>query len=252
VTREAPPFTSLASVYDAVMQDVEYEEWCDFVLAVLEDLGFALPRTPSDLRVLDLACGTGNSTFPLWQRGFTVAGLDASEEMLAVARPKMPGVPFYEGRFTSLDIGTEFGLVTCVFDSLNNLTDERDLLTTFGRVREHLAPEGWFVFDANTRNGVADLWDEGVFEGQVETVSGPVHYRWTHHYDPATELGHVTAYWSGPDGEHVERHSERGYDAVQLARLLSEAGFSRCEFREYPDGLVPDEDTARLWCFARR
>ena len=37
----------------------------------------------------DVACGTGNVTLPLVQKGYDVIGVDLSEEMLAVAQQKL-------------------------------------------------------------------------------------------------------------------------------------------------------------------
>jgi trans-aconitate methyltransferase len=46
--------------------------------------------------LVDLACGTGNSTVP-WtlRRGLHVVGVDSSEAVLRVARRKSPAVRWY-------------------------------------------------------------------------------------------------------------------------------------------------------------
>src|SRR5690606_28946383 len=75
----AEPFTLLASVYDVIMAEVEYEEWAAFILELLDARGY------QGGPLLDLGCGTGNSTAPMADRGLDVAGVDASEAMLAVA-----------------------------------------------------------------------------------------------------------------------------------------------------------------------
>src|SRR5690606_2327563 len=83
---EAEPFTALASVYDDIMAEVEYDEWCEFILDLARARGYR------DGPLHDLACGTGNATLPMRQRGLPVSGSDASSAMLAVARAKLPGV----------------------------------------------------------------------------------------------------------------------------------------------------------------
>ena len=37
-------------------------------------------------KILDVACGTGNVTLPLVQKGYDLIGVDLSEEMLTVAQ----------------------------------------------------------------------------------------------------------------------------------------------------------------------
>ena len=34
---QRPPFTALAAVYDAIMADVEYDHWADFILTYARD-----------------------------------------------------------------------------------------------------------------------------------------------------------------------------------------------------------------------
>ena len=52
-------------------------------------------------RVIDAACGTGRYIEYLMQRGRTVVGVDTSEEMLAVARTRMPDCEFRAALWTS-------------------------------------------------------------------------------------------------------------------------------------------------------
>jgi ubiquinone/menaquinone biosynthesis C-methylase UbiE len=59
----------------------------------------------SGQRVLDVACGTGALTVAVAERvspGGAVLGLDASPEMLAVARRKHPDIEWHDGRAESL------------------------------------------------------------------------------------------------------------------------------------------------------
>lgn len=243
---ERPPFTALASVYDAIMADIEYNAWADFVLDYLRAEG----QRPG--RVLDLACGTGASSRPFAARGLSVTGLDASADMLAIAREKLPGVRFVQGDLRTFELGERFDLATCLFDSLNNLTDPHDLARALARVRAHLNPGGWLAFDVNTRLGVRDLWEEGAIEGLATTPEGrEVHYHWSHHYDPARDLGVVQAFCRLDGEEFVETHEERGYDVSDLEPLLRAAGFGFFEFCEFPDYAPPGVETPRLWVFAR-
>jgi len=77
------PYTGLAQIYDQLLSGVDYEEWADY----LEDIFRKFQVHPLE-KIVDLACGTGNSTLPWAQRGFTVWGVDISPEMLQWAREK--------------------------------------------------------------------------------------------------------------------------------------------------------------------
>jgi SAM-dependent methyltransferase len=251
---ESAPFSSLAAVYDAIFADVEYDDWCEFALAMLTRLGWleVQPHTPT----LDLACGTGNSLRPYAARGFDVTGADASPEMLAVAQQKFPSLEFVAQGFLELNLKKRFALVTCVFDSLNNLLTLTDLAACFVRVKAHLLPGGVFVFDCNTPLGVTDLWEDNEFVGDVRLPDGSAHFHWTHRA-VSHNNGEVTAHiWlMNNDGalqrEFAEVHLERGYTPNEILQALKLAGFLEVVLLEYPDGAPVDANTPRFWGFAR-
>lgn len=240
------PFTALAAVYDAIMADVEYDHWADFVLTFARDGGL-----DGSGGALDLACGTGGFTRELRAAGLDVTGLDFSEEMLREARSRLPGVPFVQGDLRSFTLPERFSLVTCVFDSLNNLLTPEDLGAALGRARAHLRPGGLFAFDVNTRVGVRELWEGDAIEGLAPMADGgEVHYHWSHHHDAEADLGVVQAFCRVGELEFVETHRERGYDPADLEPLLAAAGFARWEIVEYPDYAPPEPDAPRVWVFA--
>jgi SAM-dependent methyltransferase len=243
------PFTLLAKVYDTIFADVEYQEWAEFILQYLEKAGFNLE--PSKVRILDLACGTASSSAPYLERGYSVVGVDASKEMLEQAQLKFPEIRFVQQGFTTLNLSEKFELVTCVFDSLNNLIEPSDLEKTFLNIAKHLVPGGWLAFDINTRQGVRELWEDDRFEGEIITESEHLRFSWTHDYDASLELGIVSAHCKTDKLEFTETHYERGYDPNELEPMLMHAGFGFIEFLEFPDFVEPEADSPRIWCFAR-
>lgn len=49
-----------------------------------------------NMRVLDIACGTGDSSITLYKRGFNVIGIDIAEEMLNIAKRKNATLKLYK------------------------------------------------------------------------------------------------------------------------------------------------------------
>ena len=142
------PFSLLAEVYDAIMSDVDYGAWAEFILDAALSAGTEVGS------VLDLGCGTGNSSAPFAELGLPVTGLDLSGEMLSVAQQKLPGAAFVQGDFTDFDLKQTFDLVTSVFDSLNNLLNPEDFYRCAERAIAHLTPNGVFVFDVRSRSSL--------------------------------------------------------------------------------------------------
>jgi SAM-dependent methyltransferase len=236
----APPFTSLASVYDEIMQDVPYAAWVDFALREATRRGW-----PGG-RVLELGCGTGNATLLLEQRGLEVVAVDASPAMLAVARAKLTRATLLLGDIRDVDLAGRFTLALGVFDVVNNLLEDGDMARLATHVRAHLAPGGVWAFDANTSVGLEALWGGEVVEGWA----GEVHYRWRHAWDPVARLATVDAWCDGPGGSFSEEHRERPYDPDELRGLLIGVGFARVDVVRFPGGDAADEDDPRVWVFA--
>jgi trans-aconitate 2-methyltransferase len=77
-------------------------------LDLIERIQIAHPR-----RIIDLGCGPGNSTEPLWMRwpDATVAGLDRSPQMIEAARKTYPKRTWLVGDVRSWKAGEPFDLV---------------------------------------------------------------------------------------------------------------------------------------------
>ncbi|HSZ84351.1 MAG TPA: methyltransferase domain-containing protein [Polyangia bacterium] len=87
-----------------------YNERAAFVTTAGHDLVELLAPRAGE-RVLDLGCGTGELTAMIAARGASVTGLDTSEEMIATARARAPGLTFsvadgqaltYDGAFDAV------------------------------------------------------------------------------------------------------------------------------------------------------
>ena len=75
-------YESFARVYDLFMDNIPYEEWCEYLAGLLEDQGLR------EGLVLELGCGTGNMTRLLAEKGYDMIGVDNSVDMLEIAMEK--------------------------------------------------------------------------------------------------------------------------------------------------------------------
>ncbi len=141
-------YRGLSAIYDLLMTGVDYEEWGDYVLALVERHGGVPFR-----RALDLACGTGNTTLALARRGFRMYGLDLSSEMLTAAAEKAvkEGLPvdFLQGDMRSFTLREPVGMAVAFQDGLNYLLSAEEFLRTMQCVARVLLPGGLFIFDIN-------------------------------------------------------------------------------------------------------
>lgn len=105
-------------------------------------------HNPAANTLLEAACGTGAVLQGF--SDFSCTGFDLSPNMLTVASSKLPEVTFLQGDMTDFDLGQQFDVVLCIFNSINHLLAFADWRRTFACVAQHLGPSGIFIFDANT------------------------------------------------------------------------------------------------------
>ncbi len=237
-------YDALAANYDALTGDVEYEKRADF----LEKL-FRRSRIPVHT-VLDLACGTGTMTWILTGRGYEMIGVDGSEEMLAAAMSKSGSVEgiapvFLHQSMPKLDLyGTVDGAICCL-DSLNYLTDPKDVQRTFDRLRLFIAPGGVLIFDINTVEKLRAL-DGQVFLDETEES----YCVWRPEYRRGICTYYMDLFQLADDGSwerSLEIHRERAYTVEELTAWLKAAGFG--EIRTYGDMKLrrPGENEQRIY-----
>ena len=186
-------------------------------------------------RGLDLCCGTGTAVKLFSEMGISMAGLDQSASMLAIARNKLKGQPviFYQKelpKFRILDRTDSgktvtFDLVTSFYDSLNYMPNESKLKTAFQSVNAHLEPEGWFIFDMNTPEALKTIWDEQTYAGVKDEMA----WVWRNEYDAKKKQATCFATFFNKQGKLYERfdeaHVETAYRNTTIKRLLKESGF---------------------------
>ena len=90
---------------------------------------------------LDVACGTGRHLEVL-RRRHVCAGVDASADMLRIARRRLPDVPITRGDMCRFQLGRQFDVVSCMFSAVAHLRTEGDLARAFANFARHLRPGG--------------------------------------------------------------------------------------------------------------
>jgi SAM-dependent methyltransferase len=208
-------------------------------------------------RICDLACGTGDAAVHLARRGYRVVGVDASPAMLEEARRLAEAVGVHvewiQADARAFALPEPVDAVTCFFDALNYLETPKDLSAAFCRVAEALRPGGLFVFDMNTRAGLAEAWGS---VDRVETPDEGLYVIWQSRHDYETDVNTVvlTAFVAEPDGRYRrirEVHRERAYPIAQVRELLGCAGLDVLALGDLQlEPLRPD--ASRFLCVARR
>ena len=237
-------YSFLAGCYDNLTYDVGYTAWADYIEKHFQKRG--LPGNT----VLDLACGTGTMTWILTGRGYEMIGVDASEEMLAAAMEKtgcVEGIApiFLHQSMPKLDLYGTVDAAICCLDSLNYLTNPKDVQRTFERLRLFIAPGGVLIFDINTVEKLAAL-DGQVFLDETEDT----YCVWRPEYRRGLCTYYMDLFQLQEDGSwerSFELHKERAYTVEELTTWLQAAGFG--QIRTYGDMKMraPAEGEQRIY-----
>ena len=240
----------LAASYDELMRDADYARRADFVEKLFRRASKRDVHT-----VLDLACGTGTMTCLLAERGYELISVDGSEDMLMEAREKAQGISGVEPLFLHqsmprLDLNDTVDAAICCMDSLNYLTDPKDVRRTFERLRLFVSPDGALVFDVHAR-GKLEAMDAQVYLDEGEDV----YCVWRTEFRREMLDYCVDLFTLRPDGaweRETEYHRQRYYSVEDLTRWLREAGFT--DIRTYGDCRLrrPNESDGRIYFSARR
>ncbi len=218
-------YGEFAYVYDQLMADVPYDDWAEFF-----NQQVAKAKTKPD-SILDLACGTGELSVRFAQEGFSVVGVDLSDDMLMVAQEKAAEagltLSLFQQNMAELELLKEFDCVVIFCDSLNYLQSDKEVQETIQRVYKHLKPGGLFIFDVHSVHKMKDVFGNQSFSYVDEDVS----YIWNCTYDDTdTRVEHdITffAYNEEMDAYHRfdEVHAQRTWSIDHYQSWLSEAGF---------------------------
>ncbi len=218
-------FTKTAKHYDAVYSEKNYEAEAEHLVSLIRE------RVPGAETLLDMACGTGRHLEYLAQNsGFDCTGVDLDDEMLAVARERVPAVTLHVGDMCDFAIRTQFDVVTCLFSSIGYTKTvehmERAVACMASHVRRGgilivepwVTPESWIVGKISsdtvetdefivTRMTVAEPVERGrvVLEYLIGDSSGISGVSETHEMGWFTHQEYLSAFRkAGLDNDHIE------------------------------------------------
>ena len=113
-------FDSIAPVYDRLNHLLSFGIDRSWRRRLVRAVSSFCALRGGEVKVLDMACGTGDVSIALKRKGLDVVGADISENMLALARKKAPGIDFRYGDASELPFADgSFDAVTIAFGIRN-------------------------------------------------------------------------------------------------------------------------------------
>lgn len=199
------------------------------IVPILEQL--ALNDCPQGAAILDICCGTGQLASELTERGYKVAGVDGSKQMLNHARINAPKATFHCADVRYFELPTKFAIAFSTYDSLNHLLTHGDLEIAFRNVYRQLETGGVFVFDMNLESGFQSRWVGSFNIRSDDTVVAA-----ESNYDENDKLAslNMTIFAQHKEDKALWRRNDltltqRAYTSDELIKTLATAGFADIE-----------------------
>ncbi|MDD6847638.1 MAG: class I SAM-dependent methyltransferase, partial [Oscillospiraceae bacterium] len=204
---------------------------------------------------LDLACGTGNLTLELAKSGVVVYGIDGSEDMLSQAMNKsgMLGmnILFLCQKMQSIDLYGTIDTCICTLDSINHLTNPKDVQKTFDRVSLFMNKGGYFLFDVNTIYKHQKILENNTFVYDTEEV----YCVWQNSLKENNIVEIDLDFFIPENDAYIrtsESFSERAYSHREITEMLNKAKFEVIGYYGDMTFETPQENEQRAIYVARK
>lgn len=235
-------YQDFAKYYDELNKFADYKNRAEYVRKLFKKYD----RLPTLL--LDLCCGTGSFTKEMLDASIDTVGVDVSEEMLNIAMKKCEAL-FICQKAEELDLfGTVDGAI-CMLDSVNHITDKKNLKKVFKNVRLFLEKDRLFIFDINTKykheNVLADNCFNYFLRDDFIAWTNCRNKKGTHIYIDI--FSKVDSLYKRSSVDFFERV----YSVEELSEMLNKSGFSVVAVHDDMTFSLPHDKSERLYIVAR-
>ena len=213
-------YSIFAKHYDTLMGNVNYSHRAEHILKLFKKYD----RTPT--LMLDLGCGTGGFTREFAKKGISMICVEPSIDMLSIAKAKdsIGDILYLCQSGQEMDLyGTVDGVVCCM-DTVNHITDKRDLKAVFSKVSLFLEKDRLFIFDVNTLYKQKKILGDNTFVYETDFVTCV----WQNFYDSKRACTDMKLDFFTLNGELYEKSTEyiteRVYSKKELSDMLNNAG----------------------------
>lgn len=221
-------YSTFAKYYDLIMNNIDYYSWYKYLIDICKNNNVCISK------ILDIACGTGNTLKYFVDRKYDCYGLDLSKPMLEIAKTKMrnsSNVRFIHGDMTKYKPDSLFNLVYSFNDSINYLPDRKMLTDFLYTAFDLLEAGGILVFDVSTEFNIIQNFSKPIYEEYKDFA-----FLWNNTYSKETKIVLSELDFLIYDTLEVikEKHIQRIYSIKEIKREATAIGFSNIEvFNEF-------------------
>lgn len=133
-------YSELAEIYDQLyIKTFNYDQDAELVDSIL--------KKHQIKELLELGCGSGHLAKLLFEKGYRITGVDLYEEMLQIARKRLPEVEFIQQDIRDLKFEKRFDAIIAMGRMFTYMTTNEDVEKSIHSIASCLNPNGIFLFD---------------------------------------------------------------------------------------------------------
>lgn len=237
-------FDQYAEYYNLFYENKHYSKEVAYLCQLIEEF------RPGSRSLLELGCGSGKHAAYFADNGYDIFGVDQSPEMISQAQslkntldPELHDrLAFEVADITKLEFGGSSGrtwdVALSLFHVVSYLTTNEKLLAMLNCVRDHLKPDGLFIFDCWYGPGVLTTLPESRQKHLENDLISVVRTA-----EPIMEIDknqvnvnyeiEITNKSDGEKQRIEEVHSMRYLFEPEIALMLELSGFKLCECHEW-------------------
>lgn len=246
-------YTSFAAVYDELMDNIPYDEWFDYLHELLSEYNI------ENGIIAELGCGTGSITERLSAAGYEMIGIDNSPAMLEIANNKKnanaSNTLYLCQDMRDFELYGTVKAIISLCDSINYITDTKELLQVFSLCNNYLDTNGLMIFDFHTKHYYQKIADTTIAENR-DNVS----FIWDNMYDEEESVNELllTLFLHQDNSKETdlyrkyeELHIQRGYTLQEILSLVEQSGLEYVAAYDAFTHSPATEDNDRIYIIAR-
>ena len=180
--KNKPFYHELAVFFEKLSSREAYtEKEADFIAKIIKRY------SPRSKYILDVACGTGRHDRILSKKDFLVTGVDASKDLIGIAKKYDRKTKYVLGDMRNFKMQTKFDCALFIWDAYVYLSRQKDMTTFLERIYAHLVKGGILILDAQNfwrrnrpdtlacKNFVKDGWNVSRIAKRTTILKDKVH-----------------------------------------------------------------------------
>lgn len=234
-------YEDFSYIYDKLSFDLDYKGYANNILELVEKYNIKKEN------MLELAAGSGMLTNYFFDEFKNIDALDISPDMLNVFAKKYDNdnvnLIYYD--MVEFENPGKYDLIVILLDSINYVTDPKELKKLFANCYKNLKEDGLLVFDINSEYKMTEIFGSNCYVYEYEDIF----YTWDNFYEDDLVDMHLNFFVENEDGSYkriYEYQQERVYKTSEVKNMVEQAGFKDIKTYDEDDFDDVRDDSQRI------